>query len=135
MVGVENRGTPSAEDVRAVKGVWVVVVQEEGEGLRAELKGVLAVGEHDVVVDFEIALAVVEVLTGGASSYEVAGDLKCSGGRERRLLGTLPCVADAGFVQEIGAGSEGVGKAEIIFVDQTVVASFGKDEAADSLIA
>lgn len=135
VVGVEDGRAASTEDVGAVESVGVVVVQEEGEGLRAELKGVLAVGEHDVVVDFEIALAVVEVLAGGAASYKVAGDLECGIGRERSLLSALPGVADTGFVQQIGAGSEGVGKAEIIFVDQTVVASFGKDEAPDSLIA
>ena len=110
-------------------------MQEECEGLRAEFEGVPAAREQDVVVDFEIALAVVEVLAGGAASYEVSGDLKGGSGRERRLRSALPCVADAGFVQQIGAGGEGVGEAQIVLADEAVVAGFGKDEAADSLVA
>jgi hypothetical protein len=84
IVGIEGWGTAAAEDVGSVEGVWIVVMHEDADGLGSELELVLAEGKDGIVIDLEIALAIVQVLAGGAAAVEVAFDLQGRGYRIRR---------------------------------------------------
>ena len=86
VVGVEDGRGGAGEGERSVEGVGIGFVDEDAEGLRADFPGLLFVGVDEVLVDFEVALAVVELLRGAAAAEEEAGDV------EACLLYTSRCV-------------------------------------------
>jgi hypothetical protein len=135
VIGVEHRGAAPAKHIGPVEGVGIIVMHEYAERLGADFHLVLAACNHDVIVDLQIALAVVQVLTGGSAANEVPGHLDGRVRLERCLRGPLPGVADVGLVQCIRAQRLGVGQAQIILAHQARVSGLRKRKAADTLIA
>ena len=135
VVRVERGRVASTEGERAVEGVGIGFVNEDAERLRADFPGLLVVRVEEVFVDFEIALAVVEILRGAAATEEETGDVEAGSGRERRLRRVFPGEGGVGFVEEIDADGLRVGEAEVVLADGGVVAGAGEDEAADALVA
>jgi len=108
-------------------------VDEDAEGLRADFPGLLFVGVDEVLVDFEVALAVVELLRGAAAAEEESATLSWA----RWRAGTARCLSRSsgvGFVKEVDADGLGVGGAEVVLADGGVVACVVEDEAAHALI-
>ena len=135
IVRVERGRVASTKGERAVEGVRIGFVNKDAERLRADFPRLLVVRVEKVFVDFEVALAVVEILRGAAATEEETGDVEAGSGRERRLLGVFPGETDVGFVKEIDADGLGVGDAEVVLADGGVVAGAREDEPSDALVA
>ena len=97
VVGVENGRGAAGEGERTIEGVGIGFVDEDAEGLRADFPGLLFVRVDEVLIDFEIALAVVELLRGAAAAEEESGDVEAGRGGERGLRGIFPGPGRRGF--------------------------------------
>ena len=134
VIGVEDGRGGAGEGEGSVEGVGIGLVDEDAEGLRADFPGLLFVGVDEVLVDFEVALAVVELLRGAAAAEEESCDVEAGRGGERGLRGVFPGPGGVGFVKEVDADGLGVGGAEVVLADGGVVACVVEDEAAHALI-
>jgi hypothetical protein len=85
---------------------------------------------QDVVVHFEIALAILQMAGGSAASGKGAGHLQAGCGRERYIAGVLPGKADVGLVQKRRAQREDIGQPQVLLADRAVVTGFGEHQAA-----
>ena len=135
VVGVENGRGAASEGERPIEGVGIGFVDEDAEGLRADFPGLLFVRVDEVFVDFEIALAVVELLRGAAAAEEESGDVEAGRGGERGLRGIFPGKPAWVSWRRFDADGLGVGGAQIVLADGGVVACVGEDKAADALVS
>ena len=91
-------------------------------------------GDQQVVIDLQVPLPVVQVLAARSAAGEITRDLNRRGRGQGKPLRPFPGVANACFVQEIGAGHKRVAEAEIILAYPVCVTGLSQGEAAGALI-